>query len=41
VLWGDQGDLEILADYGQAFLFQFYMYEQFGSEFIQAEFLTP
>ena len=41
VLWGDQGDLEILADYGQAFLFQFYMYEQFGSEFIQAEFLNP
>jgi len=41
VLWGDQGDLEILTDYGNAFLFQFYMLEQFGPEFIQAEFHDP
>ncbi len=41
VLWGDQGDLEILTDYGNAFLFQFYMMEQFGPEFIQAEFHEP
>ena len=38
VLWGDQGDLEILTDYGQAFLFQYYLREQFGDSFIQALF---
>jgi hypothetical protein len=38
VVWGDQGDLEILTDYGQAFLFQYYMMEQFGKPFIQALF---
>jgi len=32
-VWGDQGDLEILTDYGQAALFQLYMYEQFGPQF--------
>jgi immune inhibitor A len=41
VLWGDQGDLEILTDYGNAFLFQFYLMEQYGPEFIQAEFHEP
>jgi hypothetical protein len=38
VLWEDQGDLEILSDYGQAFLFQYYLMEQYGSEFTQALF---
>ena len=38
VVWGDQGDLEILTDYGQAYLFQLYLYEQFGQEFTQALF---
>ena len=33
VLWGDRGDLEILGDYGNAYLFQLYLYEQFGEKF--------
>lgn len=37
-LWGDQGDLQILGDYGNAYLFQLYLYERFGQEFIQALF---
>jgi immune inhibitor A len=37
-VWGDQGDLEILTDYGQAYLFQYYLMEQFGAPFIQALF---
>jgi hypothetical protein len=41
VVWEDQGGLEILADYGQAYLFQLYLMEQFGQEFIQAEFHNP
>lgn len=40
-LWGDQGDLEILADYGNSYLFQYYLMEKFGEEFIQSEFLNP
>ncbi len=40
VVWGDQGDLEILADYGNAFLFQYYLMEQFGQPFIQPFFLN-
>jgi immune inhibitor A len=39
--WGDQGDLEILTDYGQAYLFQFYLMEQYGQSFIQALFHNP
>jgi len=39
VVWGDQGDLEILADYGIAYMYQEYMYENFGEGFIKAEFL--
>ncbi len=38
VVWGDQGDLEILTDYGQAFLFQYYLMEQYGTTFTQALF---
>lgn len=38
VVWGDQGDLEILADYGIAYLYQEYMYEKYGQPFIQNEF---
>ncbi len=41
VAWGDQGDLEILADYGQAFLFQYYLMEKFGRPFTQALFHNP
>lgn len=33
--WGDQGDLEILTDYGQAGLFQVYLWQNFGQAFIQ------
>jgi immune inhibitor A len=40
-VWGDQGDLEILTDYGQAYLFQYYLMEQFGQPFIQALFHNP
>jgi hypothetical protein len=38
VVWGDQGDSEILADYGIAYMYQQYMCEQFGPGFIQGEF---
>ena len=37
-LWGDQTDLQILGDYGNAYLFQQYLYEQFGEAFIREEF---
>ncbi|HSB89413.1 MAG TPA: choice-of-anchor J domain-containing protein [Anaerolineales bacterium] len=40
-VWGDQGDLEILTDYGQAYMFQLYLYEQFGKAFTQALFHNP
>ena len=36
--WGDQGGPEIVADYGLVFLYQMYLYEKFGQEFIQYEF---
>jgi hypothetical protein len=41
VAWGDQGGEEIVADYGMVFLYQMYLYEKFGKEFIQAEFHNP
>lgn len=41
VAWGDQGPLEILADYGIAYLFQLYLMEQYGQSFIQALFHNP
>ncbi len=41
VVWGDQGGEEIVADYGMAFLYQMYLYEKFGKEFIQAKFHNP
>lgn len=41
VVWGDQGDLEILADYGHAFLFQLYLSEQYGESFIHNLFHNP
>jgi hypothetical protein len=41
VAWGDQGGREIVADYGIVFLYQMYLYEKFGQEFIQAEFNDP
>jgi hypothetical protein len=40
-LWGDQTDLQILGDYGNAYLFQLYLYEHFGEAFIQDEFRSP
>lgn len=40
-IWGDQTDLQILGDYGIAYLFQLYLYEQYGEAFIQAEFRNP
>jgi immune inhibitor A len=41
VVWGDQGDLELLADYGVAYAWTYYLYEQFGKPFIQAMFNNP
>ena len=41
VVWGDQGGVEIVADYGMVFLYQMYLYERFGQAFIQAEFMNP
>ncbi len=35
VVWGDQGGLELLSDYGHAYLWTLYLYEQFGGPFIQ------
>jgi immune inhibitor A len=37
-IWGDQSDLQILADYGNAYLFQLYLYDHFGEQFIRDEF---
>ena len=39
-VWEDQGGREIVADYGIVFLFQMYLYEKFGQEFIQYEFMN-
>jgi immune inhibitor A len=35
VEWGDQGELNIIADYGGAGLFQIYLKQQYGTEFIK------
>ncbi|WP_127532979.1 choice-of-anchor J domain-containing protein [Paenibacillus kobensis] len=40
-LWGDQSDLQILADYGNAYLFQLYLYDHYGESFIQTLFHDP
>jgi len=40
-VWGDQGGPEIVADYGLVFLYQMYLYENFGLEFIKYEFMNP
>jgi hypothetical protein len=40
-VWGDQGGPEIVADYGQTFLFHMYLYEKFGPAFMQYEFHNP
>ncbi len=32
--WGDQGDINILADYGEAYAFQLYLVDRFGEEFV-------
>jgi hypothetical protein len=39
--WGDQGDREIVADYGNVFLFHMYLYEHFGQDFMYYEFHNP
>lgn len=39
--WGDQGDLEIVADYGLVFLWYMYTWEQYGDAFIQDHFANP
>lgn len=41
VVWGDQGGLEILADYSNSFLFQFFLMEQYGAGFVQDLFHNP
>jgi hypothetical protein len=39
VVWGDQGQgTEILADYGEAFMFMHYLYEKYGEAGMQALF---
>ena len=38
VIWGDQGDLEIITDYGEAFLFMHYLYTHYGEGAMQALF---
>lgn len=40
-LWEDQGAAELLADYGIAFLFVHYLFEQYGPGFIQELFFNP
>ena len=40
--WGDQGDINILADYAQTMMFMIYLNDHFnGSEFISALFSNP
>lgn len=41
VAWEDQGGTEVVADYGIVFLYQMFLYEKFGQEFIQSEFHNP
>jgi hypothetical protein len=36
VVWEDQGDLELLADYGIVYLWTLNLYEHFGGPFVQA-----
>jgi hypothetical protein len=38
VIWEDQGPLEILSDYGTAFMFMHYLYGQYGPSVLQAIF---
>jgi immune inhibitor A len=35
VEWGDQGEINIIADYGKAGLFQIYLKQQYGTDFIE------
>jgi hypothetical protein len=41
VVWEDQGPLEILSDYGHAYLYMLYLFEQFGGGVLQDLFLNP
>jgi len=41
VVWGDQGGLEILSDYGHAYLWTLYLFEQLGGSFIQNMVCNP
>ena len=42
VIWGDQGQsTEILADYGEAFMFMHYLYGKYGEAGMQALFQDP
>lgn len=41
VVWGDQGDLEILSDYGHAYMFMLYLYENYGAQAVAELFLNP
>ncbi len=36
-IWGDQGDINILADYGQAYLFMMYLNDHYGGAFFISE----
>jgi len=41
VVWEDQGGLEIRSDYGHAYFWTLYLYEQFGGPFVQAMVFNP
>lgn len=41
VVWEDQGGLEIRSDYGHAYFWTLYLYEQFGGPFVQAMVYNP
>lgn len=41
VVWGDQGDLEILSDYGHAYLWTLYLFEKLPEDFIPAMVVNP
>lgn len=41
VQWSDQSDLEILADYGNAYLWTLYLKEQYGEQFIREMVANP
>jgi len=41
VAWEDQGGYEVLSDYGHAYLFVLYLFEQLGIDFVNAAYRNP